>query len=441
MKTNYFLKSVAMVAVCLLSFQLSAQTVVDGIAYKVVDGVAETSQLPGDVKYSAATINIPATVTISGTSYPVKIGDNSMRENNNLTSLTIAEGVEIIGNSAFAQCENLPAVVLPSTIKTIDVWAFYGCKKLASINIPEGVDKITEHTFQETALTQVDLPASVKTLDVCAFQSSPITSINLDNVEIIQGWALAQTKITSAASSKTTNIGGTAFYECLELQTVNFENVKTLGGGGVFAYCSKLTTVNMPKATNTGDEGFKECTSLTSVNMGSLRNIGSWAFAGCSSLKSLTIPNSVTIIGAWALEKTGLEEVFVSWDQSGLDELFLGENFLGVDEGKSEFTWKVPEDVADLYGDEWETLPVEVGVSSIGTAQAEKASVYYVNGTLNLINLEGYNANIISMKGNVVSRIQIEDASAAVPVNLVSGIYLLNATKGSDRVAVKFIVK
>ena len=173
MKTNYFLKSAVMTALCFLSFQLSAQTVVDGIAYKVVDGAAETSLLPADAKYTLATITIPATVTIGGTSYPVKkIGNNSMRENPNLVSITIPAGVETIGNSAFAQCENLPAVVLPSTVNKIEDWAFYGCKKLASINIPNGITAITEHTFQESALTSIVLPASVTLLGTCSFQNA-----------------------------------------------------------------------------------------------------------------------------------------------------------------------------------------------------------------------------------------------------------------------------
>ncbi|NDW08581.1 leucine-rich repeat protein [Dysgonomonas sp. 520] len=440
MKTSYFIKSAVVSALCLLSFQMKAQTVVDGIAYKVVDGVAETSQLPGDVKYTLATINIPANVTIDGTSYPVKIGDNSMRENNNLTSLTIADGVEVIGNSAFAQCENLPAVVLPSSIKTIDVWAFYGCKKLASINIPDGVEIITEHTFQETALTEVVLPASVTTLDVCSFQTTPLTSINLENVTIIRGWALAQTKITSVSAPKVTNVGGTAFYECFDLVTADLPNV-TVVEGGIFKNCNNLVSVNMPKSTNTGAECFNGCSSLESVTMNSLKNIGDWAFANCTSLTKLTIPNTVVLVGAWALEKTGLEEVYISWDEDGLSELYLGDNFYGTEDGASDFVWKVPEELFDLYGDEWEGLPVEVGVSGIGNNQVANANAYYANGSLNLINLDGYSANVISLDGRVVSSIQVVGDNSEVAVDLASGIYLLSATKGSDKVAAKFIVK
>lgn len=440
MKTNYFLKSAVMTALCFASFQLSAQTVVNGVAYKVVDGVAETSYLPGDVKYTAATIVVEANVTIDGKSYPVKkIGDNSMRENPNLVSVTIPEGVEIIGNSSFAQCEKLPTVVLPSTVNKIDVWAFFGCKSLASINIPDGVSIITEHTFQQTALTNVILPASVKTLDVCAFQTTPLESINLDNVEIIKGWSLAQTKLKSASSEKTTNVAEVSFTECTELVEVNFPNVVAIGGGSAFKGCTKLVSVNLDKSSNTGNEAFNGCTALTSVKMGSLVNIGDWAFANCSSLKSLIIPKTVTIISSWALEKTGLEEVFISWSQSDLDELFLGENFYGAEEGQSDFTWKVPADLKDLYGDEWEGLPVEVGTpSGIEQSVADKVEVYYSNGSLNLINLDGANVSIITLDGRVVKSFQVNGTENEVPVQLNSGVYVLRA---NNNVSVKFIVK
>ena len=46
---------------------------------------------------------------------------------------------------------------------------------------------------------------------------------------------------------------------------------------------------------------FQDCSSLTSVTIpDSVTTIGAWAFRGCSSLTSVTIPDSVTAIEYYA---------------------------------------------------------------------------------------------------------------------------------------------
>ena len=62
--------------------------------------------------------------------------------------------------------------------------------------------------------------------------------------------------------------------------------------------CSSLTSVTIPNSvTSIGAEAFRNCSSLTSVTIpNSVTSIGNWAFNSCSSLTSVTIPNSVTSI-------------------------------------------------------------------------------------------------------------------------------------------------
>jgi len=64
--------------------------------------------------------------------------------NNQLTSVTIKEGVEIISNSSFGYNSNLTSITIPSTVTTIDLSAFIDCP-LTEIII-EGKTSLEEFT-------------------------------------------------------------------------------------------------------------------------------------------------------------------------------------------------------------------------------------------------------------------------------------------------------
>ena len=79
-----------------------------------------------------------------------------------------------------------------------------------------------------------------------------------------------------------------------------------------FSGCSALTSVTIPNSvTIIGGFAFRGCSALTSVNIpNSVTTIEDWAFSGCSALTSVTIPNSVTTIGSEAFsECTNLQKV------------------------------------------------------------------------------------------------------------------------------------
>ncbi|MDR0393809.1 MAG: leucine-rich repeat domain-containing protein [Tannerella sp.] len=432
MKTSYFFTktmAVAFLFMFALSFGTNAQqATIDGIVYQVTEeGYAETTHLPKDgdthVPYTAETITIPAKVTIGGAEYPVKkIGNNSMRENPNLKSVSLPDGLEIIGNSSFAQCSELKEVAVPASVKSIEDWSFYACTKLEKINIPDGVTAITEHTFQQTGLTEIELPASVKSLKVCAFQdASKLASINLENITEIVGWALYGTAIESADIANVFSIGGEAFRKCPNLEKVTFENVTSIGGWS-----------------------FEGCPKLTSIDFGTVETIEVGAFSGCSALASITIPSSVLFIDGWAFEKTGLTEVFASWEDPA-GEAFIDDYAFGADEGRPNFTWKVPEAFKAAYGDEYLGFPVEVGEPNDSSNEhingGRQANVYYANGILAVSDLEGYRASVYTLNGQVIAQFIINGNNCSKPLLLTPGIYIFNAVNGNSSAAAKFIVK
>ncbi len=142
--------------------------------------------------------------------------------NNTITSITINEGVIVIGNYAFKQCSALENISLPSTIATIGSDAFYNCNALTSysyasdiehwinidfgsansnpmnkvhkcfignseqtsIVIPYGVSTIKARSFAGcTALTSVTLPVTLTSCGTGAFDGC--SSVNLTNVDYL----------------------------------------------------------------------------------------------------------------------------------------------------------------------------------------------------------------------------------------------------------------
>lgn len=424
MKANYVIKS-AVWALCMLVLPLQAQNLINGINYAIInDGKAvEVAPLPKqgdtDVRYTQSSIVIPASVVINEVTYPVKrIGNNSLRNNNNLVSLTLPEGLEAIGNSSVAQCELLPSLVVPSTVKSIEDWAFYGCFKLESINFPEGMTAITEHTFQQTGLKSVVLPSTVKSLKVCAFQDAKnLASINLENVTEIVAWSLYGTAITSAVVKNVSSIGDCAFARIPTLESIELQNVGELRGW-MFQDCAKLKSVKM-----TGTEV---------LNQG--------IFSGCTALTEIKLPSSIAFIDDWSFEKTGVKKIFASWADPSKD-VVINANAFGSGDGKIDFKWYVPESVYWGWDDFYMGYLVEIDQNtSVPVIKLDNGNVSYTNGQLSLKNLDGYQVTVYGMDGRTESRFMVDGEMMQQHLNLNAGVYVISATKGNEHASTKLAV-
>ena len=70
--------------------------------------------------------------------------------------------VVAIGERAFYECENLTSVTIQNGVTSIGRYAFYGCSKLASVEIPDGVLSIGDSAFALcTSLTNIRFGGTV----------------------------------------------------------------------------------------------------------------------------------------------------------------------------------------------------------------------------------------------------------------------------------------
>lgn len=109
-------------------------------------GMIYTVTIPGKaVSYTgtgtsgAASIRIPASVTLSGVTYQVTgISAQAFAGSKDLKKVVIGDRVASIGAGAFRNCKNLKSVVIGKGVKGIPARAFGGCKALKKITIKSG---------------------------------------------------------------------------------------------------------------------------------------------------------------------------------------------------------------------------------------------------------------------------------------------------------------
>lgn len=155
------------------------ETVVDGIRYAYTTGGNTATVIHDDSYQELTAVTIPAEVVINGKTFSVTtIGRSAFNSCGNITSISLPEGLETIGDYAFVGC-GFTEIKLPSTLQKIGKEAFWNCCMKTMI-IPEGVKTIGDFAFANMYnLTQLDLPNSLtKTGYKLIFGCNQLKSVN-----------------------------------------------------------------------------------------------------------------------------------------------------------------------------------------------------------------------------------------------------------------------
>lgn len=88
-----------------------------------------------------------------------EIGNNAFEDCNDITSVTIPDGIKVIGTFAFRECANLERVVISDTVEKIHNQAFAECEKLNTVNIPKYVSYIGEMIFRQSGIAHLTVDA------------------------------------------------------------------------------------------------------------------------------------------------------------------------------------------------------------------------------------------------------------------------------------------
>lgn len=278
-------------------------------------------------------IVLPNTVT--------KIGNEALKGNDNIVSITIPGSVKEIGNNAFEGCTQLKRVIFTnpgqaSSNLLIRISAFQNCKKLTECEIPARAYQVVGNIFKGcTSLTEVKVNAANPyyfTQEGVLFgpalvnykpqyegdytlQSYPAGREGAYTIPpTVHGKKIDQiwTSGFEGASGLTgisipSSIGrlGTAAFEGTGLTHVTIPDTVEQVDPAVFQNCTSLVSVKLPDGIMEIDQYlFANCISLQHVDMpDSITKINIYAFHNCTSLTSLALPKNLSSLSVGCFDK------------------------------------------------------------------------------------------------------------------------------------------
>ena len=239
---------------------------VNGIYYNIISTSDLTVEVTnGDNKYSGEVI-IPETIA-----YKSKVLK-----------------VTSIGEHSFGGCDGLTSIEIPNSVTSIRYYAFYDCSILTNVTIGNSVTSIGEGAFRNcTSLTSITIPNSVTTIGDYAFFScsSLKTVVNLSNLTMSKGstsYGHVGDYADKVINAPNGTIEGDFVFGKVNGNTLcgyigndielslpdNYKGENYVIGGSAFYGCSSLTSIEIPNSvTSIGGSAFMDCDSLASIRL------------------------------------------------------------------------------------------------------------------------------------------------------------------------------
>ena len=284
-----------------------------------------------------------------------------------------------IGHEAFRGCNNLSSITLGEGIKSIGDYAFYGCSKLAEVKIPNKTTSLGQYCFSGCSMPEISIPASVTSIGNYTFNncSSLADVVIEDRTSELTLGSNGSSPLFASCPLDSVYIGGKIKY-----------NTSSSSGYSPFYRNTSLRTIVI---SDTEDEiynnEFYGCTSLKNVTMGDgVKKIGNWAFSGCSNLDYFNFGSGMQSIGDEAFSDCTNLTMLISYAEvpptcgsMALDDI-----------NKWECVLRVPQNRLSAYqaADQWkEFFFIEDVLTGINEIEAEtegdaQGDVYSLNGTL-----------------------------------------------------------
>ncbi len=231
------------------------------------------------------------------------VGDSAFANCSEITKIYIP-GVTRLGSSSFHGCMKLTGIYLPNSLAEIGAYCFYQCEKLTGVVLPKGLKSIGESCFALCdGITTISLPGSLTYIGSdCFFGCEELKSLTIGEgiTSLPAGCFSACTGLTAVILPKSvTTLGDQCFESCLNLREINLPLSVTSLGNRCFYSCQRLSAITFPDTlTSLGAECFYGCSSLTGVTIGKgIKALPESCFRSCSGLTKVTLPDSVASLG------------------------------------------------------------------------------------------------------------------------------------------------
>lgn len=270
-------------------------------------------------------------------------------------SYSIPNNITTIGDDAFYQCEGLTSIYIPNNVSSIGKTSFMGCSGLISIVVASD-----NQLYDSRNNCNAIIKTSSNNLIVgCGNTIIPNTVVSIDTM---------------------------SFYKCNNLLSVTIPSSVTLISYGAFANCTNLSTVTIPSSVTIIDTlVFYDCPIHTLDYNGPSRYLNksyfgsnintlivgdnvdvivSNAFQGSANLTFLSIPSSVTTIGAGAFSNCPIQTLNYNGVGAYLKQSYFGSSVVTLTIGDNvEF---IPDNAfEDCYY--LSSLTIGTAITSIGS--------------------------------------------------------------------------
>lgn len=234
---------------------------------------------------------IPPTIS----SWPVtKIGEDALKDNTTITSVTIPASVTEIGSNAFAGCTNLTSVNYEGDWSNLTIQS--GNPAVQDAANEQLQDAANEQLFDfnfilnNTAVIVTSYNGTAADVTIPSrYKGKPVTAIGHA--------AFFNSAVTSVTiPDSVTSISDDAFVNCPQLTNISIPNSVTYIGFSAFSSCTSLKSITLPSSLSFISRAlFLGCSQLTTIHIPvSVTSIGNNAFADCPSLMTVTYPGSKT---------------------------------------------------------------------------------------------------------------------------------------------------
>ncbi len=174
----------------------------------------------------------------------VQISNGAFTGNENIRSVVIPDGVEIIENLAFSGCTSLESVVIPDSVTLVEYQAFEDTTSLKSVVWSANAD-VPKLAFSESGIESIVIPDGVKSIGEAAFRNC----VNLKDVSI---------------GNTVTEMGESVFENCIGLEVIDFlpESLETIPAL-TFLNCESVSEIHIPEGVKRIEfAAFQGCGSM-----------------------------------------------------------------------------------------------------------------------------------------------------------------------------------
>ena len=292
----------------------------------------------------------------------------NVNDNTTLTSVSIPNTMEEIGENAFKRCTALSTLRFApgSKLKTIGEYAFQGCSSITSLTIPDGVKNIGYGAFYGlsnlknlTMSGEVDASGWISWWDIDTLTltgtyvfgrapadrddylwDNPLPGRNARKVILSEG---------------ITSIGEYAFNHCQNLKEIVLPASLQTIGAYAFNSCQSLEKLALPAGLQTIDaHAFEECRNLVDITIpDSLQTLGQDCFKNCNKLQLIdmskvpdtfiereTYLTGMVTFPDWLVRATkGKAEIDWNLYQTETDYITSYPDFAGVGRGWNSQQW------------------------------------------------------------------------------------------------------